>query len=197
MATENIKLMQSARESLKGKWAIAVVGVLLHSLIISVGSYVSLIIAGPLSLGISLFALNISRGNEVKIEQIFKGFNHFTNTLVAYLLYILYVFLWSLLFLIPGIIKALAFSMTFFILADNPELGYMEALEQSEQMMNGYKWKLFKLNLRFFGWALVCILTLGIGFFFLAPYVKVTYAKFYEDLNVADNLDAIGEPVNI
>ncbi|MDO6737946.1 DUF975 family protein [Wenyingzhuangia sp. 2_MG-2023] len=194
MTTENTKLMQMARESLNGKWGIAIGGFLIYTIIISIASYASLIIAGPFYLGICLFALNISRGKEFKIEQIFKGFNYFVNALLAYLLVFVYVFLWSLLLIVPGIIKGLSFSMVFFILADDPELNYSEALKQSEEMMDGHKWKFFKLNLRFLGWAILCLLTLGIGFLWLIPYMYVTYAKFYDDLKI-DPLQEIGESI--
>lgn len=193
MLLKNTTLMQSARESLDGKWGIAILGFLLYNIILSFASYISLIIAGPFALGISLFALNLSRGKEVKIEQIFKGFNHFLNCLLAYLLMVVYVLLWSLLLIVPGIIKALSFSMVFFILADNPELNYNEALEESEKIMDGHKWQLFKLNIRFFLWGLLCILTLGIGFLWLVPYIYVTYAKFYDELTT-DTLIEIGNP---
>lgn len=95
---------------------------------------------------------------------------------------ILYVLLWTLLLIVPGIIAALGYSMTFYILADEPELKAEEALRKSKAMMDGYKLKLFYLDLRFFLLAFLCILTLGIGFLWLIPYVNVTTALFYEDI---------------
>jgi uncharacterized membrane protein len=94
----------------------------------------------------------------------------------------LYIFLWLLLLIVPGIITALSYAMVFYILADNPTLKPQDILEQSKQMMNGYKWKLFYLLLRFFLLALLCVLTLGIGFLWLIPYVNITIAKFYDDV---------------
>ena len=96
---------------------------------------------------------------------------------------LLYVLLWTLLLIIPGIIAALGYSMTYYILADDPLLKPQDALKKSKTMMNGHKTKLFYLCLRFFLLALLCILTLGIGFFWLIPYVHVTMAKFYDDIN--------------
>lgn len=72
--------------------------------------------------------------------------------------------------------------MTFFIIADDNSIDGFEALKKSKQMMKGYKWKYFCLNLRFLGWLVLCILSLGIGFLWLIPYVQVTNANFYEDI---------------
>ncbi len=196
MNAENVTLMQSSRESLKGHWGLAIGTFLIYSLLtagpgyvrpegsyFAPGSILVLIIAGPLSLGAAFFALSISRGKEATIGQLFQGFNYFGNALVAYLLILLYVLLWSILLIVPGIIAALGYSMTFYILADDPTLKGQDAMKKSKAMMNGYKLKLFYLSLRFFLLALLCILTLGIGFLWLIPYFHVTMAKFYDDIN--------------
>jgi uncharacterized membrane protein len=96
----------------------------------------------------------------------------------------LFVFLWSLLLIIPGIIAALSYAMAFYILADDKEktVKAMEAIDKSKVMMYGYNWKLFCLGLRFFLLSLLCILTLGIGFLWLMPYMQVSLAKFYDDV---------------
>lgn len=189
MNTDNITLMRMARESLKGKWEIAILTFLILILISGsggavhiLGSIATLIVGGPLTLGAAIFSLNLSRNKEIKIEQIFQGFNRFEVSLVAYLLMILYIILWTLLFIIPGIIAALSYSMTFYILADDPLCKAEEALQKSKQMMEGYKWKLFYLYLRFLLLAFLCVLTLGIGFLWLIPYINITMAKFYEDI---------------
>jgi len=189
MNTENVVLMQMARESLKGKWGLAI-GTFVVYLLITVtlqvipvaGPIVSLIISGPFSLGLAIFSLAISRNQEARLEQIFQGFNNFGTALGTYLLMVLFILLWMLLLIIPGIIAALSYSMTFYILADDKSIGAMEAIDKSKQMMYGYKWKLFCLGLRFIGWALLCILTLGIGFLWLFPYIQVSVAKFYDDV---------------
>lgn len=195
MATENTSLMHSARKSLENKWGIAIGTFLIYTIIISVGSYAAIIIAGPFALGLAFFSLNLSRNKEVKIEQIFDGFKRFTDGLIAYLLILLYVLLWTLLFIIPGIIKAFSYSMTFFIMVDEPNLSPQEAMAKSQEMMDGYKMKYFRLTLRFMGWSLLCMLTFGIGFLWLIPYMYVTNAKFYEDLKT-DPLQEIGIEIN-
>jgi len=190
MNTENVILMRESRESLRGKWGTAILTFVIFSLLTAAwgsvehrGSLLTLIIGGPLSLGAAIFSLNISRGKEARLEQLFDGFKYFTTALVTYLLMLLYVLLWTLLLIIPGIIAALGYSMTYYILADDPLLKPQDALKKSKTMMNGHKTKLFYLCLRFFLLALLCILTLGIGFFWLIPYVHVTMAKFYDDIN--------------
>ena len=145
-------------------------------------SIMNLIIGDPFALGAAIFSLSISRNKEARFEQIFQGFNRFSNAFVAYLLIVLYVFLWALLLIVPGIIAALGYSMTFYIMADDPLINPQDALKKSKSMMDGYKLKLFYLCLRFFLLALLCILTLGIGFLWLIPYVHVTMAKFYDDI---------------
>ena len=88
-------------------------------------------------------------------------------------------FLWFLLLIIPGIIKAYAFRMVPYILADNPEIGHKRALELSTQMMNGQKWAMFVLDLSFLGWYLLGFLALFVGVFFVMPYQNATEAELY------------------
>jgi uncharacterized membrane protein len=189
MKTENKVLMQRARESLSGKWGLAVGAFFVYVLIMlvlgkipKVGGIINLIIGGPLVLGLTFFSLAISRNTGAKFEQIFEGFKEFGRALSAYLLMGIFVILWALLLIVPGIIAALSYSQTFFILADDKSVGTREAIRRSKQMMNGYKWKYFCLQLRFIGWALLSILTLGIGFLWLLPYIQISQAKFYDDI---------------
>jgi uncharacterized membrane protein len=142
----------------------------------------TLIITGPLVLGIALFSLSIARNENARFEQLFDGFKNFGLALGAYLLMILFIFLWMLLLIIPGIVAAIRYAMTFYIIADNPGIGPLEAIDKSKEMMYGYKMKFFLMCLIFFGLALLCILTLGIGFLWLIPFINVTIAKFYEDI---------------
>jgi uncharacterized membrane protein len=189
MITENAVLMQMARESLKGKWGLAI-GTFVVYLVISAcfqiipvaGAIASLIVSGPLTLGIVIFSLNISRNKEARLEQLFDGFKNFGIALATYLLMVLFIILWMILLIVPGIIAALSYSLTFYILADDNAVKPMEAIDKSKKMMMGYKWKLFCLGLRFLGWALLCLLTLGIGFLWLMPYMQISMAKFYEDV---------------
>ena len=189
MMMENKELMAEARASLSGNWGLAVGTFLVFMIIVgsiqlipTIGDVLFLFIAGPMSVGISMFSLSLSRNENARLEQIFEGFRNYGTVLGAYLLMAVFIILWALLLIIPGIIAAIAYSQTFYILAEDDTIGSMEALRKSKEMMNGYKWKYFCLGLRFIGWVLVCVLTLGIGVLWLSPYIQVSYAKFYEDL---------------
>jgi len=116
------------------------------------------------------------------IEDMFYGFQTFVPSFVLQLLTTIFVLLWLLLFIVPGIIKALAYSMAPYILADNPEMSGLDAINASKEMMQGHKGRLFCLLFSFIGWFLLAILTFGVGFIFLAPYVATAKAEFYQDL---------------
>lgn len=188
MGIDNVTLMNMARTSLRGKWPLAIGTFLVYTLIgCSFGAMreaglLSLLISGPLALGAAIFSLAISRGKDARLEQLFDGFKFFSKALVTYLLLLLYVILWMLLLIVPGIIAALSYSMSFYILADEPSLKPQEVLDRSKKMMDGYKAKLFGLCMRFFLLAILCVFTLGIGFLWLIPYANVTFAKFYDDI---------------
>ena len=192
MKTENIILMKMAKESLHGKWLLAIGTFVLYGIIVGaiaamaeysfMMSLITLLITGPFTLGITIFTLAISRGEDPRFEQIFMGFNNFVTSLGAYLLMVLFTFLWMLLLIIPGIIASISYAMTFFILADDESIGAMEAIDKSKEMMNGYKWDYFVLMLMYVGLGVLCLLTCGIGFFWLAPFISVTNAEFYDDL---------------
>ena len=93
-----------------------------------------------------------------------------------------FVFLWSMLFVIPGIIKAFSYAMTPYILEEHPELTANEAIDHSRAMMKGHKFDLFWLYLSFIGWGILCIFTLGIGLLWLVPYMQTAQSSFYEDV---------------
>ena len=197
METSNAKLMKMAEESLNGRWGLAVGTFFVYLIIITAIQLssqlfpfiglITILITGPLTLGLAIFSLNISRDDNPQTDQLFAGFQNFGNSIVAYLLMGLFIVLWTLLLIIPGIIAALSYSMTFYIIADDDTIGPMEAIDKSKEMMDGYKWKYFRLNLRFLAWGLLCILTLGIGFFWLIPYINVSIAHFYDDIKKNQN----------
>lgn len=114
--------------------------------------------------------------------RLFVGYKDFWRVFSTLFLYVLLVILFLLLCVIPGIWMALCLAMVPFILRDYPELGCIKVLQLSADMMVGYKWKYFLLSLTFLGWILLCILTLGIGFFWLCPYMEQTAANFYEEV---------------
>ena len=189
MNTPNLELMRQARASLSGKWGTAVLIFFLYLIVVVIGQTIPLlgqvamiVLSGPFALGMAIVALTISKEEEPKVDQLFSGFSHFLTAFLAYLLTTVFTLLWMLLLIVPGIIAALSYSMTFFIIAEDPSMSAMDAIDKSKKMMDGYKWKYFRLCLRFVGWCLLCILTLGIGFLWLAPWMQVTGAKFYEEV---------------
>jgi len=182
---ENRELRAAARSQLHGSWLAAVGVVFIYAAIISASGFVvvgPLVLGGPLTLGLIGYFLKKVRGQEVKFEDLFDGFRLFVSSFLLYLLEVIFLSLWSALFLIPGIVKSFSYSMAFYILHDNPDIGAAEAITRSRKMMHGHKGKLFKLCLSFIGWGLLCCLTLGIGFLWLCPYVTVSITNFYEDL---------------
>lgn len=145
------------------------------------------ILALPLTWGYQTLFLGAVRGGEATAKDMFEGYNKelFSRVLTTTLLYYVYVFLWSMLLLIPGCIKAYSYAMTPYILKDNPEMKNNAAIEESMRMMNGHKLELFLLDLSFIGWAILSILTCCIGFLWLTPYMNMARVNFYEDLKKA------------
>ncbi|MFO7659795.1 MAG: DUF975 family protein [Candidatus Cloacimonadaceae bacterium] len=139
----------------------------------------TLIIGGPLLMGITRIFLRIYNKESFELGNLFDGFKEFNRTLSAYLLIVLYVFLWSLLLIIPGIIAALGYSMTFYIMAENPDITATEAMQQSKRMMFGHKTELFMLGLSFIGWVILAAIPFGIGFLWLSSYWYTAYTIFY------------------
>lgn len=143
----------------------------------------------PLSISIVWFYLDIVREKTTEISQVFTIYTDVKTMLKLIgtsIMIGIFTFLWSLLLLIPGIIKALAYSQTFMLLKDHPEYSVFEAITESRRRMKGYKGKYFLLNLSFIGWGILCLFTLGIGFLWLAPYIYTSNATFYQNL-IADN----------
>lgn len=188
-------LRAKAWSSLKGNWGVAVLAFLVSGIVLGVCSMIplaGLIISGPIVLGLIIVYTNLVRGEKAEVGQLFDGFKNFVNAFVLYLVNNIFVFLWSLLLFVPGIIKLYAYSMSFYILRDNPEMTQAEARKASIEMMQGNKWRLFCLELSFIGWILLSMLTLGILMFWVAPYMETAVAAFYEDLK-AKKAPAVAE----
>ncbi len=153
----------------------------------SPGKIVSLIISGPFAVGSCIFFLTFTRSRRglAKIGMMFKGFKIFGNALLAHFLVGLFTLLWMLLLIVPGIIAGLSYSQTFSILAEHSTLGGLEAIRRSKQLMHGHKWRLFCMQMHFALLAVLCVLTCGIGFIWLMPYIDSTCARFYDDLQPA------------
>ena len=197
--TENKVLMANARESLRGFWGLAIGALIIYVLVFCVvglfpviGTIATYIIVGPMTVGGVRFTLAVSRKGKPEIGQLFSGFDRFGTHLAAYLLQTIFVALWTLLLIIPGIIAALSYSMTYFIIAEDSSISASEAIRKSKKMMKGNKWKLSCLGFRFIGWLLLAILSFGIGFLWVGPYMYVSYAQFYDDLKTLEDQSCEG-----
>ena len=143
---------------------------------------VNFIIGGTVQLGYTKFLLSQHDGNSYEINDLFSQFHRFGAGFVQYFLRQLYIILWMLLFIIPGVMASYSYAMTPFLMAENPELKPSEAISLSKDMMNGHKGELFALDLSFIGWVLLAVLTLNIGHLWLNPYRNAAYAAFYREL---------------
>ena len=187
---ENSELRRDARMQLKGNWATAILLCVIYGIISSalyytpnhVGYGLTAIIAGPFILGLIICFMHLVRNEPFRFENLFDGFKKFVPALILQILMSIFIFLWSLLLVVPGIIAALKYSMSFYILNDNPEMSAMEAITASKEMMMGYKLKLFWMNLCFVGFMLLSTFTFFIGLLWLIPYMYTTYANFYQNL---------------
>ena len=203
----NQEYKNAALAALKGKWAPAVICAVVYAVIacaISLSTelvdansatgvlmtaslstmLLSLLVVSPLGVGYyNVHKDLLLNGDDKLTENSFKiGFSNWAHNVWGMFLMGLFIFLWTLLLIIPGIVKALAYSLVPYILVDKPELSANEAINLSKAMMKGHKFDFFWLSLSFIGWILLSILTVGIGMFWLMPYMYTTYAAFYQDV---------------
>ncbi len=159
-------------------------------LVLTVLSLVRFIIGGAIGIGYSRFNLDLIEGRGAKLSTVFGSFKQLTGALVARILRGLYIVLWTLLFIIPGIIATYQYSMMHYVMADNPGIGANEAITESKRLMKGNKWRLFCLRLSFIGWELLAVFfTLGIGMLWVIPYEEAAMAAFYRDICPAKKAD--------
>ena len=136
-----------------------------------------------IGVGYAKFNLNLVDKKNAAFETLFEYFSHWKTTTIARLLRALYVFLWSLLFIIPGIVAGFSYAMTDYILAEDPELTADEAISQSKSIMMGNKWRFFCLQFSFIGWDILATLAFGIGHLWLTPCKQAAYAAFYREVS--------------
>ena len=136
-----------------------------------------------IGIGYAKFNLNLVDKKQTAFETLFEYFSYWKTTAAMRLLRGLYVFLWSLLFIIPGIVAGYSYAMTDYILADNPNMTASEAIEQSKSMMHGNRFRLFCLQFSFIGWNILATLAFGIGHLWLTPYKQAAYAAFYREVS--------------
>lgn len=189
-----IELKSMAKQQINGKIGILFVVSLIIALITGVASFVlsfipfvgnlvnSIIIAPAFALSLIRVYLNVTAGVKPTAGDAFCGFDDFWSAFKVNFLVGLFTFLWSLLFIIPGIVKYYSYSMSMYILAENKGKPALECINESKAMTNGHKADLFVLGLSFIGWALLGAITFGIAYIWILPYMNATYANAYHSL---------------
>lgn len=204
------EMRQKGKAALKNKWGIAIGVTIIFTLIIcalTLFPYVTFIprvksfailgtsslvvfvitmaVQAALTLGLNNCFIKFIKGEEVGVDTLFSRFNYIVKATGLFLLMGLKIFLWSLLFVIPGIVAAYRYSMAMYLMAEDPEMGVVEAIEKSKEIMKGKKGRLFTLQLSFIGWFILGSLTCGIlNLFYVNPYYMSSLAAFY---NIAKN----------
>ena len=148
-----------------------------------------LMVGGLVDLGVARFTLNLHDGYPTRILTLLSQSNNFMNACMLFYYRKIRVFLWSLLLIVPGIMAHYRYALSQFIMCDYPDMNAHEAIEYSKELMEGHKMELFKLDLSFIGWYLLCIATCGLGFLVLRPYIISAHGAFYRELCPAELLD--------
>lgn len=178
------QVKENAKAALKGNLGWAILLTIVISLLTRAASATvigAIIVSGPLTAGIAIYYTKLYRRENVSFTDGFGGFSNFLNNMVAGILVTLFTMLWSMLFVIPGIIKGYSYAMTYYILNDHPEYTATQAITASREMMKGHKWQLFVLQLSFIGWNILSVMTCGIlEVVYVGPYRAATMAGFYD-----------------
>ena len=201
-------LKQNAKKSLEGKWGNTIAIMLVFGFIVAVASTLDRALGGLifeptvvngveintslsictliatclLGLGYTSYFLKVSRGKTPELKELFSKTSFFVPYLLLSILIAIFVSLWCLLLIIPGIIAAISYSQASKLMLDNEKMGAMECIKKSKELMKGHKWEYFTLMLSFIGWILLAFLTCGILFFWLSPYMTVTECNYYNEL---------------
>lgn len=204
------EMRQKGKAALKNKWGIAIGITIIYAIIIialtmlpyttfipRIKSFavlgtsslvifiITLAVQSALTLGINNSFIKFIKGEEVGVETLFSRFNYILKATGLFLLIGIKIFLWSLLFIVPGIVAAYRYSMAMYLMAEDPEIGVVEAIDKSKEIMKGKKGRLFTLQLSFIGWFILGSLTCGIlNLFYVNPYYMSSLAAFY---NIAKN----------
>ena len=200
---QNRVFRANARAQLGGNifneiWLMALAVCLIQSLVLSLaGSIVIgvILVGGLLSYGLCHVFLQMVRSQKTKpeISDLFTGSDQFLPLLILYCLQALFTFLWTLLFIVPGIIKSYAYSMAFYIKHDHPDYDWKKCLDESQRYMMGHKWQLFCLDFSFIGWILLGSCCCGLGMLWVTPYQQLSHANFYENLKAIYDPEIIAE----
>lgn len=186
---DRVEIKEQAKAQLAGKvWPIfgccllgylVVVASQVGTFIPLIGFLVPTVVQGAIIVGVSQMYLNVTYGDEPKIEDIFSGFKRLLSSALLTFLIGLFISLWSILFVIPGIIMAISYSMSWYIMCENPDMSVMDCIRESKSIMHGHKMEYFVLMLSFIGWMLLGCVTFGIAYIYVVPYMKLASVNFY------------------
>ena len=188
-----VLLMQNSRLQLKPFWPLSVLVCMVYGILIggpselnTYGELLSILLAGPLQLGLCIYFLKIYNGSNPSFFDLFEGFKPLLNVLLAFIIINALTLIGLFFLLVPGIIISLGFSMTYYIIAEHPEMQFNEALECSWKMMDGHKTELFSLHLRFIPWYLLGLLFFVIGIFLVIPWHNLSIASYYQAIKTEE-----------
>jgi len=184
------ELKLQAKEQIKGNIGILlVISVIIYaisfasSLILAKAALLNLLfsflVMPAFSVSIALIYLNLTNNVKPTVSDTFKGFDNIWGAVKVNFFVGLFTFLWSLLLVVPGIIKSISYSFAFYILAENKDKDALWCIKESQRITQGHKWELFVLGLSFIGWIFLGSLTLGIAFIWIIPYMSATYTNAY------------------
>lgn len=188
-----IELKQAAKTQIAGKigkffltylayFGIAMGLSMTVGLIPFAGSIVASAAVYPMLFGIVMICIAVADGKDFKVADMFNGYYDWWGAIKTYFFVGLFTWLWSLLLIIPGIVKAYSYRLAIYIKAENKEMGALEAIKKSKALMDGHKLEWFVLDLSFIGWALLVGVTFGIAAIWVTPYMEVTYANAYRKM---------------
>ena len=171
------ELKAKAKRQIKGNIGILFGISLLCGLILA--PMITVILMPAFMLSYAMIYLDLTIGKRPKTGDLFAGFKAFGKALWLCIVMTFFISLWSLLLVVPGIVKAYSYSQAFFILAENPNMRAIDALRESKKIMHGKKWDLFVLELSFIWWILLGVVTFGLAYIWVGPYMYATFANFY------------------
>lgn len=200
MYISNSEIRAKAREALGrnifSKNYLMLIGMtLVTGIVLSAANYLccglgSLLLCSPLYVGLYKVYLRLVQGDQsITFNSLFDGCNEFGPNLALGVMRTLIITLWTFLLIVPGIIKSYSYALSYYIKAENPDYSWRECLDESAIMMKGHKMQLFKLHLSFIGWALLSLLTFGIGLFWVNTYQQTATAIFYEEIKSQTNYE--------
>ena len=175
-----------------------IVVLIVAAIVLAIGIALDVLLLNPVHVGINRFMVK-SLDDTARIAEVGYTFDHnYKNGVKVMFFKDLYVVLWSLLFIVPGIYKAYQYRMVPYILGENPDMTYQEVLQRSKDMMDGQKWDAFVLDLSFILWHMLGGITCGLAeIFYVAPYVNLTDAALYSRLSRKDLADAQSVPTTM